>query len=85
MAARRSIQVSKIVNQSGVSLLVSGLYMPPIPARLTADPYDSEECIPGYWVEYAISIGGVEVTEFLEWISMSGGVDRILDKAVEVL
>jgi len=82
---RRSIEVSKIVNQSGVSLLVSGLYMPPIPARLTADPYYSEESVPGYWIEYSIFIGAVEVTEFLEWISMSGCVDAILDKAVEVL
>lgn len=57
--------------------------MPAIPPRLTADPYNSEEGIPGYWVEYSIYIGRVEVTEFLEWISMSGAVDRILEKAAE--
>lgn len=80
---RRALPVSKTVKQSGVSLLVTGKYMPAIPARLTADPYNSEPSEPGYWIEYSIFIGRVEVTEFLEWISMSGCLDKILEKAAE--
>lgn len=80
---RRSLPVSTTIEQSGVSLLVEGTYMPALPPRLTADPYNSEEGETGYWIEYAIYIGGVDVTELLEWISMIGAVERILEKAAE--